>query len=803
MKITKSFLTRPTLRGLVLALAATVLSSYFATATPYASCLTNTGTSIVFRLNEKADNVKLVYSGDTITNDLGALPAGLTTANVTLSGTYKILVTKAGSPGIYQIGNQGIATNVAYNSPRGVAVVGRAADPNFGRLYVANSAVGTQGDGIYIHNSDLSLAYASAKVPTNSAGTAYPFAASTSAPWQLTVAPNGQVFICDWSDANGNLIYTDPEVDLYDYALQALNGTTAVIPVGANNNHGSVQSVAVQGSISGSDMVIYSVDEDYQQDPTLATASQMNSLWRYDVGAGPLPYTGTPKLRLVPPIAYTSQGFNSVSVGPNGYIYYNQRRENGTGTRGVGTWSPSLMILDPNMYIDPTNFAALYDPTNLPGVPNMELGGLYTLTSNYWKHTTLGGFIWESQSASGDVGLSGDLLLALAANSVSPDGKWLAGITVYNTIFMIPLTNGIPDLTRFTSLVLGGSAYGRSIAWDPANNFYLVSSGLGQLRYYSLGLTATAITASDGQFNLVVPSATVGVVATTPVASEQGPVSGVFRVTRTGGTGFPLPVNFTISGTALRGAATGYVLQTNGVTLNGNVITIPTGATSLDIAVVPVDDAVTEQTQTAIFAFAASGTYNVDITAPSATVSIVDNETPELRILSMSKYMSENNPYDYSRLRIQRWGNTNVALVLDATSFTCAGTAVSNVDYYVTNLPATMAAGVVNQTIPLLGPINNSAVDGTRTINLTMLAGSGFNVISNTATVLITDDDVPAETVLWSDNLETDTSANWTQFYGSTNSDNPDFTVNWYHDYLGREFRWRPIRPAPPGPGSG
>jgi hypothetical protein len=781
---------RPTLRRLVLALAVAALSSQVATATPYASCLTNNGTTIFFRLNEAADDVKLVYSSDTVTNDLGARPAGLNSTNVTLTGVFKIIATKAGSPGIYQIGNVGIGTNVPANSPRGLAVVGRASDPNFGRVYLANSAVGTKPDGISALYSDLSTNFLG-HVPTNYTSptipATYPFvAAGASSPMHMTIGPDGKLYICDWSDYFGNLIVTDPDAYQYNFALKQLSATNAAVnPVGTINNHGSVQSVAVQGSTSGNNMIIYTVDEDYQQDPTSTTLNQMNSLWKYEVGSGPLPYTGVPKLMLTPAIAYLSQTYNTVSVAPNGYIYYNQRRETASGPPGSGSWDPSLFILNPNMYIDPTNWAALYDPTNLPGVPNPDIGGLYTVCSNYWSHPTHGGFIWDSQSASSDVGSGGaDYMNALAANSVSPDGNWLAGITYYNTIFMIPLTNGIPDLTRFTSLVLGGTVAGRDIAWDPANNFYMVSSGLGQLRYYSLGLTATAITSSDGTFNLVVPASTVGVVATTTNAYEQGTVPGVFKLTRTGGTGFPLPVNIAITGTAGRGTATGYVLKTNNVTFTGNVVTIPKNTNSLEVYVVPVDDTVPEPTQTAILTIAASGTYNVDITGPSATVSIIDNDTPQLRILSMDG-MYEGNPFDYARIRIQRWGDTNVQLVLDTTNFTFTGMAVSNVDYYLTNLPLTMEPGVVAQTLAIIYPINNSAVDGNRTINLTMLAGTGFTVISNTASATIVDDDDPPETLLWSDNLYTNSSANWTQFFATTNGGADDWIVNWEYDYSG------------------
>src|ERR1035441_8127272 len=94
MKTMKNLPTWPTLRGLVLALAVIVLSSYVATATPYATCLTNNAGMISFRLNQAADDVQVVTNGVPI--DLGARPVGVTVTNLGIpAGTsYQIVVRK-------------------------------------------------------------------------------------------------------------------------------------------------------------------------------------------------------------------------------------------------------------------------------------------------------------------------------------------------------------------------------------------------------------------------------------------------------------------------------------------------------------------------------------------------------------------------------------------------------------------------------------------------------------------------------------------------------------------------------------
>jgi len=48
-----------------------LVSASSAIATPYACDITNSAGTVSFRLNENADNVKIISSGGAITNDLG------------------------------------------------------------------------------------------------------------------------------------------------------------------------------------------------------------------------------------------------------------------------------------------------------------------------------------------------------------------------------------------------------------------------------------------------------------------------------------------------------------------------------------------------------------------------------------------------------------------------------------------------------------------------------------------------------------------------------------------------------------
>src|SRR5437879_544416 len=151
-------------KAMTIALAGASLSANVARASSYASNLTNDNGTVSFRLNDAGDNVKVVGNAGTLTNDLGALAQGLTLTNLTSSGmtggVFQVIVTKVGSGVPAPIG-----ASVAFNSPRGVTVNVNPASPYFGRVYVANSAAGTKGDGIFIFGSDLSDTFSQGSTP--------------------------------------------------------------------------------------------------------------------------------------------------------------------------------------------------------------------------------------------------------------------------------------------------------------------------------------------------------------------------------------------------------------------------------------------------------------------------------------------------------------------------------------------------------------------------------------------------------------------------------------------------------------
>jgi hypothetical protein len=129
--------------------------------------------------------------------------------------------------------------------------------------------------------------------------------------------------------------------------------------------------------------------------------------------------------------------------------------------------------------------------------------------------------------------------------------------------------------------------------------------------------------AADDTFSIVKgtpppPLPTVTVTASDPNASEAGPNSGTFTITRTGSTTSSLLVNFSIAGTATNG--TDYATLTSPVT-------IPAGAASKTVTVTPIDDSAVESPETVLLTLTTGSGYSLG-SPKAATVTIADNDSP-------------------------------------------------------------------------------------------------------------------------------------------------------------------------------
>lgn len=698
-------------------------------ATPYATSLTNDNGTVSFRLNESADSVTVIGNAGTLTNNLGALGSGLVVSNLTGSGmtggVFRVVVSKTGDGVIRTNGPA-----VAFNQARGVAVNRNPASPYFGRIYVANATNGIKGDGIFIFNSDLSDTFGQGATP-RTAGLDFVTGDTTVIPYRLTVGEHDdRLYICDWSDLSGNLYVTDPDVTTSGFALQPLSAPGAAVrPVTTANNHGSVAAAAVTGR-EGVDLTIYTVDEDLTTDRDVSL-TEMNSLWQYPVGVGALPtavFDPTNKLA-TPVVASVSQTMD-LARGPNGYLYLAQYRSAGS--------EPGVYVVDPAV-------------------------GLLTNT------------LQISQA----LGFTTDELRATGGLAVSPDGKWLAVVNIENNALqVVALVDGIPDLSRRVSFTGMGGGSGRGVVFDAANNLYAITLA-DRLVAVTLGLSATAISGSDGTFQLFVPPV-VQVTATDASANETGPEAGIFTFVREGDLSAPLTVTFSITGSA-----------TNGV----DYLTIPTSVTfaageaATNITIVPIDDALSEANETAIVTLDASPVYSL-VAGKSATVTITDNDPPLVTISTTISNMYERVANDFVRFRVTRGGDiANSAL---SVNLSFGGTATDAVDYSGSTTAVSLNPGEAFVDLTL-NPVDDSDVEGAETVTVTITPDASYIVgTPSSATAVIADDDLGPEIVLFADDFEADTTANWIVRAGAVNN------ITDYHAVFNYDYGQKNV-PVPPG----
>jgi hypothetical protein len=241
---------------------------------------------------------------------------------------------------------------------------------------------------------------------------------------------------------------------------------------------------------------------------------------------------------------------------------------------------------------------------------------------------------------------------------------------------------------------------------------------------------------------------TVGVTSSINNATEAGPVAGQFTLTRSGNTSGSITVNYTLTGTATNGL--------DYVTLPGSVVFLA-GAASTNISVTPIDDAVSEALESVVLTVASGTGYTIGSPA-SATVVIVDNDTPLISLSAGNTNLLECFSGSKIPLTVTRLGLTNAALTVNLGY---SGAAVAGMDFSSpANVP--LPAGAVTAVFNMAS-IDDKLYEGNETAIVSVAAGTGYNIgIDFSVTNSITDDDIPPAATLFADAFNsTDTATNW------------------------------------------
>ena len=269
---------------------------------------------------------------------------------------------------------------------------------------------------------------------------------------------------------------------------------------------------------------------------------------------------------------------------------------------------------------------------------------------------------------------------------------WTVGGVDFN---IIPPTGAAPtDIALTTPLVLGVT---------PATVLFVITPGV------------------------VLGPPTVQVEAIDALAAETGPDPAVMRITRVGVNFIPLTVNYTLTGTAING--TDYTLLPLSVSM-------PVGASTVDVTITPIDDAVLDPNETVILTLTTGTNYIVGVTN-SATATIQDNEVG-LSIVATKADAAETGPTN-AIFTVSRTGSTAAAVTVN---YTIGGTASNGVDYLALSgsvvIPALSSSATITVT-----PINDALAEPTETIILTLVPAPGFVIGIGNATATILDNDAP------------------------------------------------------------
>jgi hypothetical protein len=256
------------------------------------------------------------------------------------------------------------------------------------------------------------------------------------------------------------------------------------------------------------------------------------------------------------------------------------------------------------------------------------------------------------------------------------------------------------------------------------------------------------------------PDPRVRLVASAPSANEAGLIPGRFTFTRVGATNLPLVVKFNRSGSAF--FTTDY---TNDVSITGSPlrVTIPAGALSLDLAIHPVPDTVTEGPETVTLSLMEDTAYVLGGPA-EATVTIIDAAAPSLPVVSVSatspsgladNLAPESGP-DSGAFVFTRSGNAAGELVV---WYAASGAATAGADYAplpgVAVIPAGETATAVSFRV-----LDDTEVETNEPVVVTVLANPAYTLGAVQAAIVIVDDDPTTITVSATDELARESGGN-------------------------------------------
>ena len=217
------------------------------------------------------------------------------------------------------------------------------------------------------------------------------------------------------------------------------------------------------------------------------------------------------------------------------------------------------------------------------------------------------------------------------------------------------------------------------------------------------------------------------------IGTEGGSnASVVFRAVGTSGGN--VTVNYTASGTATSGS--------DFTALSGSVVIPASGTNDVTVNIPVTNDATAEATETVIVTITPGAAYRVYNSA-SAEAIIRDNDSGGDRVMVSTANQSPTESGTTGSYYFSRTGTTGDLTV----NYAVSGTATNGSDY--TALPGTVVIPDGQSGVDLvMTPTDDATVEGTETVTLTVLPGTGYGADRPvSATYEIADSESPAITV--------------------------------------------------------
>jgi hypothetical protein len=219
------------------------------------------------------------------------------------------------------------------------------------------------------------------------------------------------------------------------------------------------------------------------------------------------------------------------------------------------------------------------------------------------------------------------------------------------------------------------------------------------------------------------------------IASEGAQDVGSFLLTRTGDTSASLTVYYGLTGSASYG--TDYASQSGQVT-------IPAGAISAPVVITPYDDDIGESAEAVVLSVTTfNDAYSIG-SVYTGSITLTDNNDPALVSVRSGSIGTE--------------GGANATVIFNSTgsgsgtvsvNYTVNGSATAGSDYTALTGTVSVPVGSPNDTTVNIPITNDTIVEGTETVVVTITPGAGYKAYNDSAaTALVRDNDSGAERVI-------------------------------------------------------